>query len=210
MKRFLLIDDHSIVRSGISFLLSQVYSQCEIDEAENGEIAVQQIKTHQYDFILMDIQIPGTNTLDLLDYILTVKPQSKVLMFSMNSEAVYAKRYLKAGAKGFLSKDAPVEEIKKAINLVLNNKKYYSEAMLESLIEDDSSRQNENPFEKLSEREFAITNLLLKGMTLTEVSAALNIQMSTTGTHKARIFEKLNVKNILQLSKLAKLYQINS
>ncbi|MFY7898825.1 MAG: LuxR C-terminal-related transcriptional regulator, partial [Chitinophagaceae bacterium] len=112
--------------------------------------------------------------------------------------------------KGFLSKDAPVEEIKKAINLVLNNKKYYSDSMLESLIDDDATRQNENPFEKLSEREFAITNLLLKGMTLTEVSAALNIQMSTTGTHKARIFEKLNVKNILQLSELAKLYQINT
>ena len=152
--------------------------------------------------------MPETNSFDLLKYILNTKPNSKVLVFSMNSEGMYAKRFLKAGAAGYVSKDAPIEELKKAINLTLNNKKYYSDDFIDTILNQKADEENANPFHKLSGREFEITMLLLEGKSVSEISHVLNIHNSTTGTYKARIFEKLNIENVFQLNKLAVLYDI--
>ena len=119
MKKFLIVDDHDVVRSGIKGLLLELFKPSEIAEARDGESATENLKHNQYDLIMMDIQMPKTDTLGLMEYIHIKYPDAKVLVFSMSAESIYAKRFLKAGAKGFLSKDAPLEEIKKAINLVL-------------------------------------------------------------------------------------------
>ena len=208
MKRFLLIDDHAIVRSGIKFWLSAEYHNSEIDEAESGKEASQKIDDSDYDLILLDIHMPETNSFELIKSILNTRPDSKVLIFSMNSEGVYAKRFLKAGAMGFVSKDAPIEELKKAVDLILNNKKYFSDAFLGSIVDEKFGNEYNNPFSSLSDREFEITNLLLEGKAVGEISILLNIKNSTTGTYKARIFEKLNIQNVLQLNDLAILYNI--
>ncbi|MDB5198095.1 MAG: hypothetical protein JWO92_58 [Chitinophagaceae bacterium] len=208
MKKFLLIDDHAIVRSGIKFWLSAEYNPSEIDEAENGKEATQKIRDNDYDLLLLDIHMPETNTLDLLKSILNTKPNSKVLIFSMNSEGMYAKRFLKAGAVGFVSKDAPIEELKKAVNLSLNNRKYFSDKLIDSILNEKSGEENNNPFLKLSDREFEITGFLLEGKSLGEISQLLNIHNSTTGTYKGRIFEKLKIENVFQLNELAVLYDI--
>lgn len=210
MKNFLLIDDHAIVRSGIKFWLSAEYNTTEIDEAENGKEASIKIQDKEYDLVLLDIHMPDTNSFDLLKFIMATKPNSKVLIFSMNSEGMYAKRFLRAGAVGFVSKDAPIEELKKAVELTLNNKKYYSEKFIDSILSDTGGEENVTPFLKLSGREFEITSLLLEGKSVTEISQILNIHNSTTGTYKARIFEKLNIENVLQLNKLAVLYDIKN
>lgn len=210
MKRFLLIDDHAIVRSGIKFWLSAEYNPSEIDEAENGKEATQKVDDNDYDLLLLDIHMPETNSFDLLKHIMTTKPESKVLIFSMNSEGMYAKRFLRAGAVGFVSKDAPIEELKKAINLTLNNKKYYSDKFIDTILNEKAGEENTNPFLKLSGREFEITSLLLEGKAVSEISQLLNIHNSTTGTYKARIFEKLNIENVFQLNKLAILYDVKS
>ena len=208
MKRFLLIDDHAIVRSGIKFWLSAEYHNSEIDEAESGKEASQKIDDSDYDLILLDIHMPETNSFELIKSILNTRPDSKVLIFSMNSERVYAKRFLKAGAMGFVSKDAPIEELKKAVDLILNNKKYFSDAFLGSVVDEKIGNEYNNPFSSLSDREFEIANLLLEGKAVGEISILLNIKNSTTGTYKARIFEKLNIQNVLQLNDLAILYNI--
>jgi DNA-binding NarL/FixJ family response regulator len=197
------VDDHAVVRSGVKYMLTEFYKPCTVDEAENEEQVVEKIKHDNYELILLDINIPRTNTLELLRYILFKTPQAKVLMFSMNPEKLHAKRYLDAGAKGFLSKEAPVDEIKRAINVVLSGRKYYSETLVNSLLEQKDCERKVNPFEKLSEREYQIANLLLEGKSLTEISGILKIHTSTTGTHKAKIFEKLNVKNLVELIDLS-------
>jgi two-component system invasion response regulator UvrY len=115
MKKFLIVDDHDVVRSGIKGLLLELFKPSEIAEARDGESATENLKHNQYDLIMMDIQMPKTDTLGLMEYIHIKYPDAKVLVFSMSAESIYAKRFLKAGAKGFLSKDAPLEEIKKAI-----------------------------------------------------------------------------------------------
>jgi two-component system, NarL family, invasion response regulator UvrY len=203
MKKFLLIDDHEVVRSGISGLLSEIYKPCEIHEAFDSNSATEKLKLSKYDLIMMDIQMPNSDSLGLMEYINVRYPEAKVLIFSMSSENIYAKRFLKVGAKGFLSKDSSLDEIKKAINLLLNNRRYVSDALAESLAFGAVTDSTENPFEKLSHREFEITSLLLSGLTVSEISKSLNLQTSTVGTHKSRIFEKLGIENILQLKELA-------
>ena len=208
MKKFLLVDDHMVVRSGIKNILADIYNPSEIYEAANGESAEEKLKERSYDLIMLDIQMPGTDTLGLMEYINITYPDAKVLMFSMSAENIYARRFMKAGAYGFISKESPLEEITRAISVILNGKKYISESLAEKLAEDSFSGKSGNPFNELSPREFEIVTLLLEGKTVTEISHALNIQTSTVGTHKARLFEKLGVDNILKLKELATTYNV--
>jgi two-component system, NarL family, invasion response regulator UvrY len=208
MKRFLLVDDHVVVRSGIKALLSDIYKPAEIFEAFDGESARRQLQDHPFDLVMLDIQMPNTDTLGLMQFIHTDYPEIKVLVFSMSAENIYAKRFIKAGAYGFVSKEAPLEEITKAINVILNNRKFVSESLADILAEDSFSGRSGNPFNELSPREFEIVSLLLSGKTVSEISHILHIQTSTVGTHKARLFEKLNVTNILGLKELATTYNL--
>lgn len=208
MKRFLLVDDHVVVRSGIKALLSDIYKPAEIFEAFDGESARRQLQDHPFDLVMLDIQMPNTDTLGLMQFIHTDYPKIKVLVFSMSAENIYAKRFIKAGAYGFVSKEAPLEEITKAINVILNNRKFVSESLADILAEDSFSGRSGNPFNELSPREFEIVSLLLSGKTVSEISHILHIQTSTVGTHKARLFEKLNVTNILGLKELATTYNL--
>ena len=208
MKKFLLVDDHIVVRSGIKTLLQDLYSSGEIYEAGDGTEAVEQLKKREYDLVIMDIQMPNTDAFGLMEYIRISHPQSKVLIFSMSAENIYAKRFLKAGAKGFVSKEAPLNDITKAITQVLNDKRYISEGMIAELAEGAYSDNPKNPFQKLSARELEIVSLLLSGDTLSEIARSLHIQVSTAGTHKARLFEKLGVNNLLELKEMADFYKL--
>lgn len=208
MKKFLLIDDHVVVRSGIKVLLLQTYSPSEVHEANNGESALKQLEGHTYDLIMLDIQMPKTDSLALLTDILKNAPSAKVLIFSMSSETVHAKRFLKAGARGFISKESPMEEIEKAISLILDNRRYISSSLASMLANESFDAKAENPFSKLSPRELEIATLLLSGQTISSISASINIQVSTVGTHKGRMFEKLGVTNLLELKELATSYNL--
>jgi DNA-binding NarL/FixJ family response regulator len=208
LKKFLLVDDHVIVRSGIKLLLAEVYKQCEVHEASDGDTAIEKLKAGSFDLIMLDIQMPKTDTFGLMEYIHIKYPAAKVLIFSVSAENTYARRFMKAGAYGFVSKESPLEEIIKAINLVLNDRKYISESLAYKIAEDSFAGRSDNPFNKLSPREFEIVSLLLNGQTVSDISQSLNIQTSTVGTHKARLFEKLKVTNILELKELATAYNV--
>ncbi len=207
-KRFLLIDDHVVVRSGLKYILSTHFEPCLIDEAEDGETALQQLTNNSYDLAMLDVKMPNTNTLQLMEHIKVTYPDLNVIIFSMNSESVYAKRFLKAGAKGFVNKDAPLHEVLKAINLVLSGKKYISDSMMEQLAEFGTDSKEQNRFNALSPREFEIVSLILKGDSISHIAHSLNLQVSTVGTHKARIFEKLKVTNLMELKDLATTYSL--
>ena len=208
MKTFLLIDDHVVVRSGIRILLSDLYKPSQIFEAHDGDSAIAIVKENQVDLAMLDIQMPNTDTFGLMEYFKIKHPQLRVLIFSMSPENIYAKRFLKAGAKGFISKDAPLDEIRKAIDVVLNGKKYISESLMELLAEATGKDSDGNLFNTLSAREFEIVSLLLTGQTISQIGQTLHLQVSTIGTHKARIFDKLKVLNILELKELASSYNL--
>ncbi len=208
MKKFLLIDDHVVVRSGIKLLLSNIYKDSDISEAKDGDTAMELVKTNHYDFVMLDVQMPNTDSFALMEYFKVNYPLLKVLVFSMNSENIYALRYIRAGAMGFISKDAPLDEIKIAIEQVLNGKKYISEEMLFVLAEGTSQGADVNPFNTLSAREFEIVSMLLNGKTISLIAAELNLGISTVGTHKGRIFTKLKVTNLLELKELSNTYNL--
>ena len=208
MKRFLLIDDHVVVRAGISTLLQRTFAPAKIFEAANGHEAMERLAERSYALVVLDIQMPGTDAQVLLSDILLKYPDSKVLIFSMSSESVHAKRYLRYGAKGFVSKEVGLEEIIKAIKIILDNRRYISDALANQLTSETFDTQTANPFNKLSTREFEIASLLLTGQTISNISAKINIRVSTVGTHKARMFEKLGVSNLLQLKELASTYNV--
>ncbi len=208
-EKFLLVDDHVVIRTGLRVLLTDLYPFAEIHEAFDGESMLKKLRENQFKLIVMDIQMPNTESISLLNTVITKYPTASVLIYSMSSESIYAKRFIKAGAKGFLSKEAPLKELKKAIQKVLSNKKYISETMIDILAEDIHQDKPSNPFSTLSPREFEIVAMLLGGATLSGISHTLNIQPSTVATHKARLFEKLNVKNILELKDLATVYEFS-
>lgn len=208
MQKFLLIDDHVVVRSGIKLLIANIYAESEIHEAKDGETALELVKNNQYDFVMLDVQMPNTDSFALMESFKANYPALKVLVFSMNSENIYALRYIKAGAKGFISKEAPMDEVRKAIDLVLNGKKYISEEMLFVLAEGNSTSAESNPFNSLSAREFEIVSMLLNGKTISVIAADLKLGISTVGTHKGRIFTKLKVTNLLELQDLANSFNL--
>lgn len=209
MPEILIVDDHAIIRTGLKLLIQEYFAHFKIDEASEGNAAFEKIKKNDYDLVVMDINMPNTDSLGILQTILSIKPSTKIIIFSMNSEEVYAKRYLKAGAKGYLKKDALNDEIVKAVTLVLNDKIYVSRELNEKfLLALQSKSSAKNPFDKLSAREFEIAQHLAQGCSLSEISRKLNLHTSTIGTHKTRIFEKLGCHNIVELNNMAKLYEI--
>jgi two-component system, NarL family, invasion response regulator UvrY len=209
MKNFLVIDDHEIVREGVKNLLLSLYNPCTVYEAGDAKAVLQKLKSQAFDLVLMDVQMPGTDTIGLLEYIHNTYPGIKVLIFSMSAEYIYAKKFLKAGARGFISKSAELTELKKAIELVLNNRHYISEELRQIFADQLWTNEPANPFEKLSKREFFIATMLIKGNSVSEISALLNSAKSTVGTHKLRLFEKLEIKNIVELIELGREYNIS-
>jgi two-component system invasion response regulator UvrY len=207
MYRILIVDDHSIVRKGIKLLLKERL-EVESDEATDGRTVLEKIKEKTYDLLLLDINMPDTDAGKLLSTILSMKPGQKILIFSMNDEDLFAKHYLKLGAEGFLSKGASDNEIILAIQHVLSGKKYISPQLVETLGKDLSSIKYKNPFELLSERELAVAAALLKGHSISEISDTMALHPSTIGTYKSRIFDKLGIRSLIDLTELARIYKM--
>jgi two-component system invasion response regulator UvrY len=209
MPDLVIVDDHSIVRTGLRMVVQDFLAHCNIDEAADGDSAFAKIRVHDYDLIMLDVNMPNTDSFGLVTSILALKPEAKIIMFSMNAEEIYAKRYLKMGVMGYLRKDAPGDGIQKAIETVLNNRKYISDELGQKLVHDLHAKgDDENPFDKLSPREFEIVQHLANGDSVAEISKKLSLHTSTIGTHKARIFEKLQCHNVVEVNKLAKAHNI--
>jgi DNA-binding NarL/FixJ family response regulator len=208
MKRILVIDDHEIVKAGISFLLAPLIPGLVTDWASNNDSALEKIASNVYDLISIDVNISGTNSYGLVFKILTAWPETKILVFSISSEAVYAKKYLMLGVKGYISKNAPEKELADAIRLVMQNRRYISAALNGLLIEDLLCNRAANPFDDLSTREMEVFQRIIRGETQVEMQSSLHLCSSTINTYKARIFKKLNCKTIIELSTVAGVYDM--
>lgn len=208
MYSILLVDDHAIVRSGIRFLLKDYFGVVHIDEARNGSTAFRKIMDHPFDLVIMDINMPNTDTFSLIENIRNMSPALPILIFTMMTEYVFAKRYLRCGIKGYLSKQAEDAEILTAVFALLRGKTAVSAELLEKMTADKQAEEESDPFTRLSNREFEIAYQLIKGKTVTHIADSLNIHTSTVGTHKARIFDKLQVDNVMVLRDLAGIYRV--
>ena len=205
---FLIVDDHEIVRSGIKSVLKVLYKPDNIFEAINEESAMMLYAERAYDLVIMDVQLPKTNTIRLIQYMIQQNPEIKVLVFSMTPEKIYASKFYNAGAMGFVSKSAGLDELTKAIDLVLNGRKYYSGVYTGQQSFHDKKCNLPNPFNSLSSREMEVAMLLLKGSTIVTISNQLTINPSTIASHKAHIYQKLGVDTLVELIAIGRLNNI--
>lgn len=208
--KFLIADDHSIVRTGIKTLLNDYFSPEVVDAAGTDNEVVKLIRTRSYDLVILDIQMPGVDFTNLIYLISTTTPETKIVVFSMYGEEIYGKRCLQLGAKGFINKSTTDHEIIQALQKVLNGGIYASPTLQEMLVSTPAQERSSNPFDRLTPRELEIAILINKGMKLPAISTTLNIQYSTANTFKRRVFEKLEVDNPVSLSNLMKAYNIES
>lgn len=204
--RFLVADDHSIVRMGVKLMLEADYPQVKIDEAENGNEIVEKIKLRRYDLLILDFQMPDTDTFSIISNVLARNQYLKILIYTMASEKIYAGKLFNAGVKGFLSKEAKNTELLKAVHLVLKGEIYASEQIL--LNDKHGETTQSNPFTSLSNKEMDILAYLVQGKNTKEIGTLLNLQLSTISTHKFRIFRKLNVSNVVELIALTREYPL--
>lgn len=205
----LIADDHKIVRMGLSLVVGEEYPAAVIDHAGNAAEVLRHIRSKKYQMILMDLHMPDTDSTTLLEQILSIDPQVRVLIVTLNPERIFALRYLKAGAHGYVQKSEDDTLIRNAIRRVMDGKKYMSEDVLDQMTEYLRSGKPINPFELLSKREFEICMHLIKGVAINEICAIMSLQGPTVSTYKGRILEKLNIRSVHELVILSKEYDIS-
>ena len=194
----LIADDHSIVRTGLIFIIKSQISNPNIYEASNVDHLENILRQHDVDLIICDINMPGFDHAEIITTIKTIAPAVRILMFSAYSEDIYGLRYLKAGAHGYLHKESTEEETIKAIRMVIANRTYFSSNLQQHLLA-DKEETPAHPLSSLSSRELDVAGLVGKGKTLKEISNLLNIHVSSVSTYKRRVFEKLGIDNVADL-----------
>ena len=200
MKHILLVDDHSIVRTGLKNLIELEADLKVTGEASSGVEAIQMVRNNQYDIMVLDISMPDKNGVDTLHDLKHVAPDLPVLMLSGYAEAQYALNLIRSGCKGYLSKNADSDEIIKAIRTIANGKRYISAELAELMSNELSHPTTKQLHETLSEREFQVFFKLASGLSPTEIGDELNISIKTVSTYRTRILEKMSLKNNADLT----------
>lgn len=201
MKRIILADDHSFIRLGLIQILKDEYPTVDITEVADGEALVKEVLQHDFDLVISDLDMPGRSGLEALEQIKQLKPSLPVLILSIYPEELYAVRVLKAGASGYLNKNAAPYELVTAVQRILQGRKYITPEIGEKLLE--QNEPGKKPHELLTNREFEIFKQLALGKTLTQVAETLSLALTTVSTHRSRIMKKLDVASNSELTRYA-------
>ena len=203
MIKVIIADDHQLVRTGTRRLLEDASGIKVLAEAENGEQAVELVRTLKPDVVLMDIQMPGIGGLEATRRCLRVHPEVKVLVVTIYEDEPYPSKLLKVGASGYLTKHAALEEMILAIRKVVAGQRYISAEIAQQLALRPFSQAENSPFEQLSAREMQITLMVIMGLRSQEMSENLSLSPKTINSYRYRVFNKLDVRNDVELTKLA-------
>ena len=201
--RLLLVDDHPLFSEGVRTRLAANPHFEIVAEATNGEEAVTSAENVQPDVVLMDISLPRLNGLEATRRILRSLPQTKIIVLTMHDDEDYVLRAVDAGAKGFLLKDSPPEELVKAIEAVERGEAYYSPPASLFLAERYVKEKQEQPKLSLSARESQVLTMLAKGYVNKEIAEELSLSVHTVATYRARIMRKLDLHTVAALTQYA-------
>lgn len=199
----LIADDHAIVRKGLIQILDDEPGLANVSEAKSGQEVLELSRHKAWDLVILDINLPDRNGLDILNELHYAYPNLPILILSMYPEDQYALRVLKAGASGYLNKQSAPEELVKAIKKIHGGRKYFSEAITDLLISNLDASQQKPIQEILSDREFQVMVLVASGKTLTEIAEQLALSIKTVSTYRKRILVKLSLKNNAELTHFA-------
>ncbi len=199
----LLVDDHDLVRTGIKKMLSEVSGIRVVGEAGTGEEAVKLARELKPQVVLMDVKMPGIGGFEATRKLVRLDPDIKVLVLSVCDNDVYPSRLLQVGASGYLTKGASMDEMVHAIRMVHSGQRYISPDIANKLAFRHVNDQEESPFDGLSERELQVMIMITKGMKVQEIAEKLHLSPKTVNSYRYRIFEKLAIKNDVELTLLA-------
>ncbi len=201
--KFLIADDHAIVRRGLTQILCEEFPSAKIKEVANSNEALDEVRRENWDVILLDISMPGRNGIETLKQIRSEGIRSPILMLSMHSEDQYAVRVLKAGASGFVNKESATEELLVAVHKVMSGRKYITTSVAEKLAQTIGGDVRQSAHELLSDREMQVLHLIASGKTVSEVADELSLSVNTISTYRTRLLEKLSLNNNAELTRYA-------
>lgn len=208
MKRIIIADHHPVIRKGISCMLRKHDQFSIIDKVSNGEELLLSLEENTPDILILEIDIPQTNGINILRTIKASYPKLRILIFSAHPEEIYALRAIKTGAAGYVSKSAPTKLFVKAIKQIAKGGIYLNEELTTTFtsrnVEESSALSR---YKKLSSREIEVLNLLSSGKRNKDIANALDINEKTVSTYKTRLLKKLKVDNLAELINQARMFQ---
>lgn len=208
-KRILIVDDHPIVREGLIQQLNREPDLMVCAQASNASQALAAVEKHQPDLVLIDINLPGRSGLELIRDLRAVTTNLPMLVLSMHDEAVFAERVLRAGGRGYVSKEAGGDKLLEAIRHVLGGQIYVSETVSTRLLDSLSSKhptRTVSPVEQLTDRELEVFTLIGQALETKEIARSLNMSGKTVEAHRAAIKHKLKLKTGPELTRHAVLW----
>ena len=203
MLRILIADDHAIIRKGLRQILLEEYPSAIIEEVGDAESAISKTITNNWDVVICDLSMPGRSGLDVVQHVKQNFPKLPVLILSIHPEEQYAIRALKAGAAGYLSKDAATDELVKAVQKILQGRKYISASLAEIMASELDQNGVKLPHELLSDRELHVFKLIAGGKGVTEIAENLSLSITTVSTYRARILEKMDIRTNADMTRYA-------
>lgn len=191
----IVVDDHAVVRRGLSQILKNMQEVTSVVEAANGNELIDRLNEAEYDIVVLDISMPGKSGLDVLKEIKTIKQNIRVLILSIHPEEQYAIRALKAGAAGYITKDGAPEELVVAVQRIMEGGKYISQSLAEKLAGSYDLSSPKLPHENLSDREFEVFKMIGSGQTVSNIAESLFLSVKTVSTYQSRIYEKTGLNS---------------
>jgi two-component system, NarL family, invasion response regulator UvrY len=203
MTRFLIIDDHAIVRRGLRQVLGEGFPEARLDEASTAADGLALLSRETYDLLFLDVNLPGRSGLEMLEDVRRTSPRLPVLMVSAYPEEEFAIRCFRLGAAGYVAKEAAVDELVHATRRALAGGKYVTAALAEQLAAAVGGEVLSAPHESLSPREMQVLRLVARGCSAKEIAAELHVSERTVATYRARIAEKLGISTSVELTRYA-------
>ena len=203
MIRVLVVDDHALVRMGIRRLLDDLPDIEVVAEAENGETALALVKLHQPEVVLLDMKMPGIDGWEVTRRLKKTNPHVKVIALTALSTEPLPSRVLQLGAMGYLTKESGPEEMAAAIRKVVKGEKYLSAEIAQRMAISSLEAPHESPFDLLSEREMQVMLMITRGMNVQDIADRLFLSTKTINGYRYRMFEKLGIKNDVELTYMA-------
>jgi two-component system, NarL family, invasion response regulator UvrY len=201
--KILITEDHAVVREGLKLILADHFKNAVFGEARNATEALARVWKEKWDVVVLDITMPGRSGLEVLKEIRRSRPRLPVLILSMHPEDQFAVRLFKAGAAGYLTKESAGEELVGAIKKVVGGGRYISPSLAERMASYLTIDVQKAPHERLSDREFLILRMIASGKQVSQIASELSLSVSTVSTYRARILEKMDMKNNAELTHYA-------
>lgn len=201
--KILLTDDHAVVRQGLKLILADRFKRAEFGEASNAQEAIARVTKEKWDVAVLDVTMPGRSGLEVLKEMKRLRPRMPVLILSMHPEDQFAVRMLKTGAAGYLTKESAGEELVGAIEKVMAGGRYISSSLAERMASYLDMDVHKPPHERLSDREFLILRMIATGKTVSQIAMELSLSVKTISTYRARVLEKMDMKNNAELTHYA-------